>query len=288
MDRLDLPSFVQVVGSLTLACIGGVLAVGGRGDLQGQGQFSLRQTWEFMTRRPNMAHWLLYQLLLPAMYLHAVIVLPSRYEQRQVHGEDLAAYDIPFAMLVEILLVFASRMANTDRHPLGFFVKAYILQALLIVLMLSQYRLMSSTEPPGMTHLIFTSTILNKTPDLLFFVFEVGEFAFYDRVALLQPEMKSTLIALQTSAFNFAEFMHSWLAPKLVDAASSCKLEGDTGHLQCEFDAYPLVGSSLLLGSCLFLGLSWGKIHRYQDVMDKGWAPQEATITRSSFVVSCS
>ena len=39
-DKQARPShLVQVLGSLTLACIGGVLAVSGRGDLQGQGQF---------------------------------------------------------------------------------------------------------------------------------------------------------------------------------------------------------------------------------------------------------
>ena len=38
-----------------------------------------------------------------------------------------------------------------------------------------------------------------------------------------------------------------------------------------------------MIYSCLFSALSWGKIHRYKDVMDKGWTHQEATITRILF-----
>ena len=219
------------------------------------------------------------------MYLHGVTVLPSRYEQRGIEGADLAAYDIPFAIVAVFLLVFASRMAVSQDRPLGFFVKAYVFQAFLIAGMLLQYTVMWSGGHEGKPSATFilTYTFLCKVQDLLFFVFEVGEFAFYDRVAMLQPALKSTLIALQTSAFNFSEFLHTWLAPNLVDLGSSCAHNDDTGLLACEFDAYPWVGSLLSLAALLFLALSWQKVHRYQDVQDPGWTPQPATSMNKIF-----
>lgn len=41
--------------------------------------------------------------------------------------------------------------------------------------------------------------IIMRIQDCFFYIFEIGEFHHYGRVALLDPPIKSTLIQLQTS-----------------------------------------------------------------------------------------
>eukprot|EP00413_Alexandrium_margalefii_P044503 CAMPEP_0204582736 /NCGR_PEP_ID=MMETSP0661-20131031/45384_1 /ASSEMBLY_ACC=CAM_ASM_000606 /TAXON_ID=109239 /ORGANISM="Alexandrium margalefi, Strain AMGDE01CS-322" /LENGTH=273 /DNA_ID=CAMNT_0051592037 /DNA_START=26 /DNA_END=845 /DNA_ORIENTATION=- len=216
-----------------------------------------------------MPHWLAYQLAMPVIYFHAVVVLPNRYEQFGFTGEDYAAYDLPLAALTVVLLLVVSRMANDGAQPLAFFMRAYVVQLVLVAAVTMQYVLWSGRASASFTILY---VVLNRLQDLLFFVFEVGEFAFYGRVAMLCPSLVATLVTLQASMFNFADFFHSWLAPALVDGFSRCS--SADGHFACARDAYPPVALLLTALGCVYLATQWRRIHSYQDVKDAGWQPQ--------------
>lgn len=229
-----------------------------------------------------MPHWLVYQFMMPAMYFHLVSVLGSRYEQFGLNGEQYAPYEIPISLFILVLLVVVSRWTADPARPLAFTMKLYLLQCALVMIMIAQYCMLQGAASQTF---ILVYVLLNKMQDLLFFIFEAMEFAFYGRVARLAPALMATLMTVQTCAFNFAEFFHCWLAPTLVDRYSSCSI-GTSGILCCERDAYPLVAGVLTGISLMFLTTQWNRIDTYQNVQDIGWTVQPGRVGDRLFVAA--
>ena len=78
--------------------------------------------WVFSTyRHAGIASlgYQMYQLIMPAMYFHACVALPSCDQQFGFQGEDYAAYDLPLAVITVAVLVFASRAAEDATQPLS-------------------------------------------------------------------------------------------------------------------------------------------------------------------------
>lgn len=285
LELLPLEGLLQgFVALLAIVALLAVLAVAltarpdadARARVGGDGGFGavLRNSWAFTTRRPNMPHWLLYQLFMPAVNFHHGVVLPSRYEQFGFSGEDYAAYDLPVAVVTVGVLLWASRAVEDATKPLSYVIVGYLLEATVVSALLLQYWSWKGTLTAGFK---FAYVALNKLHDLLFFVCDMLEFAFMGRVASLEPQLVATLMTLQASAFNFSEFLYSWLAPTLVDHFSTCSREHDA--FSCDFDAYPLVGVGLTLVTLIFLMTQWKQIQAYQDVsVCHGWQLQNSLV----------
>lgn len=243
----------------------------------------IARTWEFCTVRPNMIHWLLYQLIMPAMYFHTVALLPIRYEQLGLRADEYATVDIFFAVVVAVCMMYALKMASDTAQPLTFFLKAYILQAMLSAGQVLQYMMWPGTPTTAFS---ITYSFFGRMQELMFYIFEFGEFAFYGRVAMLEPTLVSTLVTLQTSVFNFSDFFHGWLAITLVEQFSLCPKSADNaeGVLVCQFDAYPFVACGISLTSLLYLLTQWKTMAAYQDLQDNGWTTQSSNLWRKLFL----
>jgi hypothetical protein len=288
---LSLSGFVTILAVETGICVFGVLAVTMQGVHPATTDGTpnelhivsvMTRTWEFSTHRRNMPHWLAYQFLMPAMYFHVVSVLGNRYEQLGFNGEDYALYELPIALVTLVALVMLSRLGADNKRPLALPMRFYVVEAALIAGLLAQYRMWSGAATRQFT-LIYV--LMTKVQELLFFLFEATEFAFYGRIARLDQQLVATVMTLQTSAFNFGEFFHCWFAPKLVDMLSVCT-SSEAGTLECAHDAYPSVACTLTLVSITFLVTQWGRIDAYQSLQDQGWLPQNARATDQLFVIA--
>lgn len=199
-----------------------------------------------------------YQLIMPAMYFHACVVLPSRYEQFGFQGEDYAAYDLPLAVITVTVLVFASRAAEDAG-------------AILDVVWYSQCQLKTFLLCYA-KHRIFVALCLR----------DGGVCFLWSFVASFDQSLVATLVTMQASAFNFSEFFH-WLAPALVDHFSVCS-KGQDEKFSRSCDAYPMVAAGLTLVSLLFLSSQWNKISAYQDVSSPGWNEQNPLLRHKLMV----
>ncbi|CAK0798762.1 unnamed protein product [Prorocentrum cordatum] len=241
----------------------------------------MKRIWQFSTHRRNVPHWLSYQLLMPAMYFHVVSVLANRYEQMGLNGEDYALYELPIVLCTLVALVLLSRFGADNKRPLSLPMRFYFVEAVVIAGLLVQYCMWSGAATWQFT-LVYA--LMTKAQDLLFFLFEATEFTFYGQVAKLDCKLVATVMSLQTSAFNFGEFFHCWLAPKVVDSLSVCAASA-TGTLECAHDAYPLVACVLTLVSMTFLVTQWKRIDAYQSLQDQGWLPRNARATDQCLVI---
>ena len=255
-----LPAVCQIVGIFV-----GKTAAKSRAFLVSQQRSRINMSltssvcWRFwvFSYRPQHAS-LGYQLIMPAMYFHAGVVLPSRYEQFGFQGEDYAAYDLPLAVITVTVLVFASRAAEDAG-------------AILDVVWYSQCQLKTFLLCYA-KHRIFVALCLR----------DGGVCFLWSFVASLDQSLVATLVTMQASAFNFSEFFH-WLAPALVDHFSVCS-KGQDEKFSRSCDAYPMVAAGLTLVSLLFLSSQWNKISAYQDVSSPGWNEQNPLLRHKLMV----
>jgi len=230
----------------------------------------LQRTANFVTRRPNMLWWLLHSLVPPVMYFHVLSVLWPRMEQRGLSQVDIAGWwEYAFTVPV-ILAAFAGDVVARCRRA-GPLFAVYGMQAAVCGYVLWLYTSFDATP----AHPVVFS-LLGKVQDALFYVFEVTEFEYYGEVAQLDPRIAATLITMQASVFNLADFLHTSTSLQLTDALSDgCKRGEDDGLLRCVVDGYPVVGVASTTIGILWMLVSWSKVSRCMDVMDAGWRPNQ-------------
>ena len=230
----------------------------------------LQRTAKFVTRRPNMLWWLLHSLVPPVMYFHMLSVLWPRMEQRGLSQVDIAGWwEYAFTVPV-ILAAFAGDVVARSRRA-GPLFAMYGMQGAVCGYVLWLY---TSFDASPADPVVFS--LLGKAQDALFYVFEVTEFEYYGDVAQLDPRIAATLITMQASVFNLADFLHPSTSLQLTDALSEgCKRGEDDGLLRCIVDGYPVVGVvSTTLGG-LWMLVSWSKVSRCMDLDDAGWKPRQ-------------
>lgn len=286
MGLTSLPGFVFAMALVMALCAACMICIPTPArqaqELRTEDGHVITRTWEFCTGRPNVVHWLIYQLIMPAMYFHTVSFLPVRYEQLGFASDQYATYDIMFAVIVVGCMAYIFNMASDAAKPLTFFLQAYVVQALLTASQVLQYMMWPGT-PTTLYSTVYS--LLGRSQELMFYIFEFGEFAFYGRVAMLEPSLVSTLVTFQTSVFNFSDFFHSWLTISLVDHFSECHEDLDAGFV-CQFDAYPAVAFCFWVLSLVFLATQWKRMNAYQNLQDSGWAPQAPSAWMKLLLVS--
>lgn len=226
----------------------------------------LRDTLAFCLRRPLMFWWLLHQLIPPASYFHFE-VMRTRFStgDDSLSLENVAFWDLCFFPVAAVLIIAVDTYAY---GKLKTFVKAYFVQALLCALIVLLYLGHTSGQLPfgnAVTELVYG--VFMRVQDVLFFVFEVGEFNHYGSVAALQPNIASSLLALQASMFNIAEFVHPAIATNSVWMLSSDS-----------FDAYPLVAAIGTVVGVGFFVLCWNRVAEYANTKHRDWEPKPRTL----------
>lgn len=220
----------------------------------------LRQTWTFMVNRKFMFWWILHQFVPPMSYFH-LDVLRVRFKQRGLSLNNVASWDLILFIPALVTIVWVDHTAD---GKLTFFLKFYGIQVVMVIAIITVYILHGNGNIANTTtEAIFGLFI--RLQDILFYIFEVGEFAFMGEVANLQPTISASLIALQTSLFNLAEVIHPMFAFYIVDKFSICS------PIKCERDVYPYVAIFLTCSAGMFFVFFWDRVVDYSNILHIGW-----------------
>lgn len=173
---------------------------------------------------PVMWVWLLHQLVPPAGYFHMDVL---EHGCPTPSGQELLA---SFVVGLVVVTALAWCMHGWIKGFFGFY---------FVLVPLCVYLLHVVKPDPSESTEAYCGTWFQLAKAVIFFVFELGESTLYGNVANQNSRVATSLLALQASTFNVAEFAWPKLAVVAVD------------DMKVPYSAVAIAGTALC---CLFVG----------------------------------